>query len=269
MLPGISTDQMIEVDRIMMEDFSIPVELMMEHAGVNLAKLVVQNYQSAGIGGLILVVAGSGNNGAGGITAARKLIGWGYHVVIFLPKTRDKLRITAKEQLHRLESITDVIVFEDLEELVQIRSKNEIAVMVDSYIGYGFNGVPDKVSTQVFELLEVHPNVISLDAPSGLNTSTGVNFGNVKPKATLTLAFPKTGMMQKQYLESSEDLGKLFLADIGVPQIVYESMIGIDWNEEYTKQRILDRVYEMFTVTSFISVQLCEESGIIGWSPKE
>ena len=40
-LPGITKEQMAEVDRIMVEDFKIPVELMMELAGLNLAILAL------------------------------------------------------------------------------------------------------------------------------------------------------------------------------------------------------------------------------------
>lgn len=41
-LPGISAAQMAEVDRLMTEERGVPVELMMEHAGLNLARLAVR-----------------------------------------------------------------------------------------------------------------------------------------------------------------------------------------------------------------------------------
>ena len=40
-LPGITKEEMTEVDRIMVEDFRIPIELMMELAGYNLANIAV------------------------------------------------------------------------------------------------------------------------------------------------------------------------------------------------------------------------------------
>ena len=40
-LPGITKEQMAEVDRVMVEDFKIPVELMMELASLNLAILAL------------------------------------------------------------------------------------------------------------------------------------------------------------------------------------------------------------------------------------
>ena len=41
-LPGITKDQMQEVDRLMIEEYQVPIELMMEHAGLNLARLAVK-----------------------------------------------------------------------------------------------------------------------------------------------------------------------------------------------------------------------------------
>ena len=73
-LPGITRNQMREVDRLMMEEYHIPVELMMEHAGLNLARLAVR--LSNGNSRIFQVIAGSGNNGGGGLVAARRLAFW-------------------------------------------------------------------------------------------------------------------------------------------------------------------------------------------------
>ena len=85
-LPGITREQMKEVDRIMVEEYHIPVELMMEHAGLNLARLAVK-YSNENVNKYI-VVAGSGNNGGGGIVSARRLASWGLNAQIYLPRGR-------------------------------------------------------------------------------------------------------------------------------------------------------------------------------------
>ena len=63
-LPGLASSQMVEVDRIMMVELEVPVDLMMEHAGNNLARLCVT--LSPTRDGVFRVIAGSGNNGGGG-----------------------------------------------------------------------------------------------------------------------------------------------------------------------------------------------------------
>ena len=84
-LPGLTKKQMIEVDRIMMEDYNIPVELMMENAGLALARIAAKYLDSAekSIG----IVVGSGNNGGGGLVAARRLHSWGFDVLVIVPTT--------------------------------------------------------------------------------------------------------------------------------------------------------------------------------------
>lgn len=59
-------EQMIEVDRIMIEDLRIELIQMMENAGRNLASLVIERFAPA----TVTVLAGPGGNGGGGLVAA-------------------------------------------------------------------------------------------------------------------------------------------------------------------------------------------------------
>ena len=102
-LPGITREQMIEVDRLMVEEYLIPVEFMMEHAGLNLARLAV-NYSTDNVDNYI-IIAGRGNNGGGGIVSARRLASWGLNTQIYLPIGRAKLNEISQNQLQRAEQI--------------------------------------------------------------------------------------------------------------------------------------------------------------------
>ena len=59
-LPALSTDQMREVDRLMVEEFGISLLQMMENAGRNLADLA-----GAWLGGQVSGLAGAGAGGPG------------------------------------------------------------------------------------------------------------------------------------------------------------------------------------------------------------
>ncbi len=70
------------MDALAIQNYALPIELMMENAGLQLALLVSSNASrenTIGIG------AGPGNNGGGGLVAARRLAGWGYRVFIHIP----------------------------------------------------------------------------------------------------------------------------------------------------------------------------------------
>ncbi len=68
----VDTEQMIEVDRAMVEDFHINLIQMMENAGRNLAALGRERFLDGDpIGKCIAIMAGSGGNGGGALVAAQ------------------------------------------------------------------------------------------------------------------------------------------------------------------------------------------------------
>ena len=66
----ISIEQFREMDRVSIEKYQISVELMMENAGLQLARLVTEMIPAPCN---ILIGVGTGNNGGGGLVAARRL----------------------------------------------------------------------------------------------------------------------------------------------------------------------------------------------------
>ena len=67
--PSVTADQMREVDRAVIEDFHIELMQMMENAGRGMAEVAVDLFRPR----RVLVLAGPGGNGAGGLVAARHL----------------------------------------------------------------------------------------------------------------------------------------------------------------------------------------------------
>ena len=87
-VPGLTTVQMIEVDRAMIEDFRIELIQMMENAGRNLAHLARTRF----LGGdprakRVIALAGGGGNGGGALVAARRLHNWGAEVTVGLAQS--------------------------------------------------------------------------------------------------------------------------------------------------------------------------------------
>jgi NAD(P)H-hydrate epimerase len=83
-VPSVTTEQMIEVDRVAMEETEPNLFQMMENAGRNLALQAIaclgENWQQANI----VVLSGSGGNGGGGICGARHLANRGAKVKLCL-----------------------------------------------------------------------------------------------------------------------------------------------------------------------------------------
>lgn len=83
-MPVVTREQMREVDRLMIEEFGIQLLQMMENAGLNLAELARLHLDGKPAGRRVVVLAGQGNNGGGGLTAARRLSAWGANVEVVL-----------------------------------------------------------------------------------------------------------------------------------------------------------------------------------------
>ena len=64
-IPCVTTDQMREVDRLMIEEFGIGLPLMMENAGANLGELVVAMLEGSVLNKNVVIASGNGNNGGG------------------------------------------------------------------------------------------------------------------------------------------------------------------------------------------------------------
>ena len=203
----VTAKQMTKVDEIAINEFGITLLQMMEVAGKQLANLCTEN---VGKNQKVLVLAGSGHNGGGGLVAAKYLHNWGYNVSVFL--TSSNLKEDTKHQLDKLESLS-----------VQIHKSqpnfSEFGLLVDSILGYSVKGeVKEPIKSIIKKINSSNSKVISLDLPSGLNPDTGLPGGlAVKADATLTLAAPKVGLLKPQ---ASKYTGDLFLADIGVPNKV-------------------------------------------------
>ena len=237
---------MVEVDRIMVEDFKIPIKLMMELAGYNLAKLTLKlsknkysNY---------IIIAGTGNNAGGGIVAARRLASWRINVQVIFPKGVNELKDIPKAQLIRARQL-GIEIFNELPDSSLDFEENSF--FIDAYLGYGFTQHQDDISENVFNFLSNINNLLSLDIPSGLDATTGINYSGINPKATLTLGFVKKGLL----ITERKNIGELYIADIGIPINIYYKLLENHWDLTY-KKTSLEKLYLAFKSNSILKVKI-------------
>ena len=97
---------MAAVDQAMVEDYGIDLIQMMENAGRALAALARDRFLDGDPEGKTMVVlAGSGGNGGGGLVAGRGLHGWGATIRTVLAHEPDRFAQVPSKQLailHRL-----------------------------------------------------------------------------------------------------------------------------------------------------------------------
>ncbi|MFW9779197.1 MAG: NAD(P)H-hydrate epimerase [Candidatus Heimdallarchaeota archaeon] len=251
---------MVEVDRIMTEEFGIGVELMMENAGISLARLAAEVGYINKKNSLVSIIAGSGNNGGGGLVAARRLFAWGIPTVVFLPNGISALGSIPLVQAKRAKKI-GIPIHEFLPP--EIPDPQPHSVTLDCYIGYGFKSRKDSLSEEVFGYLKGCPNVISLDAPSGLDVTTGDDYGQVYPNITLTIGFVKSGLLRA----APESIGDLYVCDVGIPIEVYGSKLKIEWKHPCHRSSLIE-LSRTFQEDSIAGVDTTHTSGGFFWTAK-
>ncbi|MEE9599962.1 MAG: NAD(P)H-hydrate epimerase [Anaerolineales bacterium] len=214
-IPYLSAEQMVEVDRLMVEEYGIKLIQMMENAGRHLAVLAKNRFLGGDASGKqIVIMAGSGGNGGGALVCARNLLNWGAEVSVYLTREVDLLKGTIKHQGYILQSLdVQMRVGENLSE------KPHLDLIVDGIIGYSLQGAPKGRAAEMIRWANGRNTpILALDLPSGLDANTGVALDpTIRATATMTLALPKIGLQKAQ----KEVVGEIYLADIGVPPGLY------------------------------------------------
>ena len=209
LVPAVTTDQMREVDRVAVEEIGPNLYQMMENAGRNLAELCVQLLGEQWETRPIAVLAGTGGNGGGGLCAARHLVNHGGEVTVVVAEPSRLTGVPADQLAHyraaggRLTGIAEIDLL-------------DAELVVDAVLGYSLGGAPRGAAGDLVAWMSrTTTPVVALDVPSGIDSTTGAAAGaHVRAAVTMTLALPKTGL-------DVEAVGRLWLADIGIPREVY------------------------------------------------
>jgi NAD(P)H-hydrate epimerase len=219
-VPAVNSAQMREVDRIAMEDTGPNLYQMMENAGRNLALLAIELLGERWQQAKVLVLAGSGGNGGGGICAARHLANRNVRVAVCLGEPATLQGVPAfQRKILQSTSAKEI-------PLDQITAQQPDLVL-DALIGYGLNAAPRGHVAELIAWTTLgRAPVLALDVPSGVEATSGQTLGVfVNPRWTLTLALPKTGLLPPL-------TGELYLGDIGIPDQVYRR-IGLKYVDPF------------------------------------
>jgi len=203
----ITEAEMIEVDRVMIDDLGIELLQMMENAGRNLARSAIDLFAPS----TVWIAAGTGGNGGGGMVAARHLTNAGVDVTITTTRSGGEL---SGAPLHQFEILRRMGV-----RIADEPVAGDLAI--DALVGYSLRGTPRGRTAELVGAFSEQSLTLSLDTPSGIDVTTGETPGAfVSADATMTLALPKTG------LRDHTAVGRLLLADISVPHSVTAPLGG-------------------------------------------
>ncbi len=197
---SLSIDRFKEMDALAIQEYALPIELMMENAGLQLARLVSKY---ASLQSDIWIGVGPGNNGGGGLVAARRLSAWGYPVNLDIPDSN--LKPLAALQLKRALAFGAVV-----SPLIKAD------IFVDAYFGFSQKLPLPPSYLNAIKAANQHSSLrISLDLPSGFNKENGELL--FKSDLILTMAAPKAELIKFGFGPG------LYIADIGIPRKLYNA----------------------------------------------
>lgn len=237
-IPAVTVNQMREVDRIMVEEIGVSIIMMMENASRNIAVFARKLLEGSVLNKTIVILCGKGNNGGDGLGAARHLTNFGAKCEIILSTSPDELRNEPKVQLEVLKHIGVPILEADKTNREFLITKiNSADLIIDALLGYNLKGNPREPITTLIQLAnQSNRLILAVDIPSGMSGDTGeANKPTIVAKYTLTLALPKVGLLEDM---AKEYVGELYLADLSVPERVYEK-IGIKIPVIFEKEEVV------------------------------
>ncbi|HEY4328163.1 MAG TPA: NAD(P)H-hydrate epimerase [Phycisphaerae bacterium] len=210
-----------QLDRRAVEDYHIPILVLMENAGRAVA-LAALNFHPQ----KILILAGPGNNGGDGMVAARHLFNSGLGVTLLLLAPRDSYKDAAAVQLAILDAmqIPAQILSPGLPELQHwLVNSAPGDLLIDALFGTGLSRPPEGLAAELIRAANAsgHP-ILAVDIPSGIDCDSGLPLApGTAIRATETVSFCGG---KKGFSAAHAFTGKITIADIGAPRALLEQL---------------------------------------------
>lgn len=189
------------LDQRCYDEFHLSEDILMEHAASGMADFIRAKFTEKS---KVIVVCGSGNNGADGIALGRLLHNDFDVNIFYVKKPKSDM---ARLQDRRAKSIG----------VCECKELSSCDILVDAIVGTGFSGVFDVNITKIIKQMnEIKAYKIACDVPSGYKFYADT---------TLTMGALKRDM----YLDSHKDfIGEVEVLNLGVSREIYEK--ESNWN---------------------------------------
>src|SRR6266567_3280214 len=132
----LTAEEMGAVDRRTAEEFGVPLESLMEHAGNAVATFCLRQFGSES---QVVVLCGKGNNGGDGFVAARRLAQAGWLVRVVLLGRMDEVKGEAAIALERLRGETSAVIVDQAVDEVSLRACASVlknaGLLLDAVVG--------------------------------------------------------------------------------------------------------------------------------------
>lgn len=217
--------EMGETDRRTVEEFGVPLNVLMEAAGGAVAAFCRRQYPEAK---RVMVLCGKGNNGGDGMVAARVLAGFGVTVRVALLGKMAEVQGEAAAALARLREEARYVEVQEVENEGELRPIVEWAdLLIDAVVGTGFRPPLRGLAAKAREVVNWFAvPVVAVDVPSGWDADSMEQAveGAFRADAVVTFTAPKLAHVFG-YLTP----GPVVVAGIGSPDEAVPKGDGLSW----------------------------------------
>lgn len=212
----VTAQQMQHIDRVTIEQYGIPGEVLMALAGKAVYDYVLKNVNAS----KVAVFCGVGNNGGDGYVTAYLLSQY-MHVHVFIAGTIEKLTPSAKIYYDVCRNAGLPMTFLS-EEVIKALDLHTFDIVIDALTGTGFSGQPKGLLQKLINLInDSHKMIIAIDMPSGLPADGAIDSETiVKAHTTITMGLPKVNLAT---YPGKYFAGNTIVADIGFPQVLCQA----------------------------------------------
>lgn len=219
----VDKDQMQKIDQYAINELKIPSICLVERAALSVIKNIDLNVRKT-----FALVVGIGNNGADGLALARNLLARDYYVEVYIIGNIEKAKEDFILNYQAVKNLTDKIYLIDTILDLEVMEKNisRVSTIIEGIFGTGLDRTITGTYAYVIAMLNRSMKyIISIDIPSGVDSTTGKARGEVVDSDLIV----SMQLMKKGVYDRSIYKNKCVVEDIGIPQKAIDHVL----NETY------------------------------------
>lgn len=219
----VDKDQMQKIDQYAINELKIPSICLVERAALSVIKNIDLNVRKT-----FALVVGIGNNGADGLAVARNLLARDFYVEVYIIGNIEKAKEDFILNYQAVKNLTDKIYLIDTILDLEVMEKNisKVSTIIEGIFGTGLDRTITGTYAYVIAMLNRSMKyIISIDIPSGVDSTTGEAWGEVVDSDLIV----SMQLMKKGVYDRSIYKNKCVVEDIGIPQKAIEHVL----NETY------------------------------------
>lgn len=218
----LTTLQMSEIDRISGQDYNLPQRILMENAGFQVFRTLLEYFPGKLERQRIGILCGKGSNGGDGLVVARLLFQDGLTPSVFLLAANDKFKGNVKENLDSYRKSGGAV--QELTNAKELASVNwgQYDILIDAILGTGLTRPLAGFYAQIVEKLN-HCSAfcVAVDIPTGMQADS-MSPPSLCTCADVTVTF--TAPKIAHVLNSEQNsLGEVCVVPIGSPRHLLDS----------------------------------------------